>query len=39
MKNMNIGGLLYIDSDEDFILMEAESGSKKTVNIKELIHN
>jgi ATP phosphoribosyltransferase regulatory subunit len=37
LKNMNIGGLLFIDNDKDFILMDAEKGNKQTVNINDLI--
>jgi ATP phosphoribosyltransferase regulatory subunit len=39
MKNMNIGGLLYIDNDNDVIVMDATGNSKQTVNIKELINS
>lgn len=38
MKSMSIGGLLYIDSETDFILIDAESGNRQTVNINEIIH-
>ena len=36
MKNMNIGGLLYIDSDKDIIVMDAYNGGRQTASIKEL---
>ena len=36
MKNMNIGGLLYIDNDKDIILIDADSGIKQLLNINEI---
>lgn len=39
MKNMNIGGLLYIDSDKDIIVINADDGNRQTMNINEIIHN
>lgn len=39
LKNMNIGGLIYIDNDKDIILMDAESGNKQRLSINEIIHN
>lgn len=38
LKSMNIGGIIYIDSDKDFILMDTKNGHKKTVSIDEIIH-
>jgi ATP phosphoribosyltransferase regulatory subunit len=37
MKNMNIGGLLYIDSDKDILVMDASDGSRQMASIKELM--
>jgi len=37
MKNMNIGGLLYIDSDRDILVMDASDGSRQMASIKELM--
>lgn len=37
MKQMNIGGLLYIDSDNDIILMDGSKADIQTVNINDLI--
>ena len=39
MKNMNIGGLLYINSDKDIVIMDADNVNIQTVNINEIIHN
>lgn len=39
MKKMNIGGMLFIGNEEEFILVDAETGSKRTVSLSELIHN
>ncbi|NLO08565.1 MAG: ATP phosphoribosyltransferase regulatory subunit [Clostridiales bacterium] len=36
LKNMNVGGLLYIDNDKDIIIMDADNGNKQTVNINEI---
>jgi hypothetical protein len=37
MKNMNIGGLLYIDNDRDILVMDASDGSRQMASIKELM--
>lgn len=37
LKNMNIGGLLSIINDRQIILMDADSGDKKTVSIDEIV--
>lgn len=37
MKQMNIGGLLYINNDNDIILMDASIGNTQTVNINDLM--
>ena len=37
MKNMNIGGLLYIDNDKDILVMDASDGSRQMASIKELM--
>ena len=39
LKDMNVGGLLYIDNDKDIILIDAESGNKQILSINEIIHN
>ena len=38
MKNMNIGGLLYIDNDKDIIIMDAKNCTRQTASIKEIMN-
>ncbi len=37
MKKMNIGGLLYINSDKDIIVINLADQTRQTVNINEII--
>lgn len=37
MKQMNIGGLLYMNNDNDIIVMDASKADVQTVNISDLI--
>ncbi|TAH74755.1 MAG: ATP phosphoribosyltransferase regulatory subunit [Anaerolineaceae bacterium] len=37
LKSMNIGGLLYIDSNKDIILIDADNGKRQIVSIDEII--
>ena len=39
MKRMNIGGLLYIENDEEVTLMDASTGIVKKAPVKELMQN
>ena len=39
MKQMNMGGLLYINNDTDIVLMDTSEGNTQTVNIDNLINN
>ena len=39
MKQMNIGGLLYINNDNDIILMDASKGDRQVVNINNLMES
>lgn len=38
MKQMNMGGLLYINNKTDIVLMDASKGSTQTVNINDLLN-
>ncbi len=38
LKNMNIGGLLYIDNDKEIILLDADGGNKQKLSINDIIH-